>query len=630
MQPTDGDYEQIVDYFESIRRVSLNVGRCEELTEVLQSIADSICDYAAWQMCWIYAVDVGGGFGEIIARQDRLHYTHESAMQRWSLDGDVAAEALRRDEIIIIPDLREATEFPASQAWAETQDIVAAVTVPLRSTDTQGRRMVLSLRSQNPILSDPFQLAFIKAVASLISLAISNAALLDETRRIATSTSKAASLLISTTDAVASGDSSSGQLSNIEAETSHTVLLFDDEGRVQSGGAVPPLSGLTQQKWDGFIQQNKSDVFTRACSALENGNTTISIGAPQGLEVEARVVQFGHSDGWATVACIIAWTAAKESPPFAAVSAATAMVLLRDRIAAESESLFQKDVFRQILEGKITDSFEFTTRAGLAGLEADRDYYLVVARRSHGGTSLSSGLDSTLRGMLRRWPGGSMQALQDTYVMLLPANQPRPRQLELFLHSLGKVGETTPALIVTNAAEPLPLNHLPGEWHKCQRVLELAEKLGRSGVIGPREFGASRFLLSAMPDADIDEFIDNTIGPLLGDHGERYGDLFLTAEAFINASGRFQETARRLNIHVSTLRYRMTRITKLLERDLGDAETRFDVQLAIRFERLKRGTQAATLAVRAPGHCEQADARHRSSTNNRSASHLIGQRRKPC
>jgi sugar diacid utilization regulator len=591
MQPARVDYEQVVDYFESIRRVTLNVGRCMELTDVLQSIADSICDYAAWQICWIYAMDTGGGFGEIIARQDRLHYTDKSVMQRWPLDGDVAAEALRRDEIVMIPDLRQAAEFPASQEWAKTQGIVAAVTLPLRSTDTAGRRMVLSLRSQNAVLDDPFQLAFIKAMASLISLAVSNAALLEETRAIATSSSEAAFLLISTIDAVSAGESSSAQLANLEAETSHTVLLFDGKGRVQSDGAVPALSGLTQQEWSAFVQQSKSDVFTRACAALQSGNAKIRIEVPDGPKVVARVVRFGHSGGWESLACIIAWTAAMEGPQFAAVSAATAMVLLRDRIAAESQSLLHKDVFRQILEGGITGSYEFTTRAGLAGLDVDRNYHLVVARRSQEGTSLSSDLDRSLRGVLTRWPGASMQALQGTYVLMLPANQPRPRELEVFLHSLVKVGDTGPGLIVTSAGEPLPLDRFPAGWRTCQQVLELAEKIGRSGVVCPHEFGASRFLLSVMPNADIDEFVTSTIGPLLPAHGERFSDLFLTAEAFINASGRFQQTASLLNIHVSTLRYRLNRIAEILARDFGDAETRFDVQLAIRFARLQRGTQ---------------------------------------
>ena len=69
---------------------------------------------------------------------------------------------------------------------------------------------------------------------------------------------------------------------------------------------------------------------------------------------------------------------------------------------------------------------------------------------------------------------------------------------------------------------------------------------------------------------------------------EGHGDLFLTAETFSNSSGRFQETARRLHIHVSTLRYRLQRIEALLGKSLADEESRFAVTLALRLERLRR------------------------------------------
>jgi len=48
-----------------------------------------------------------------------------------------------------------------------------------------------------------------------------------------------------------------------------------------------------------------------------------------------------------------------------------------------------------------------------------------------------------------------------------------------------------------------------------------------------------------------------------------------------------QESARRLHIHVSTLRYRLERIRSLLGVDVSDEDARFELSLALRLHRLR-------------------------------------------
>ena len=580
-------FEQISDYFESIRRMALNVGGAMELTDVLQSIADSICDHASWQICWIYAMDLDGGFGEIIARQDRLHYTEKSRIPRWTIDGSVSSEALRREEIIIIPDLREASDFPSSQEWAQSEDIVAAVTVPLRGTDPQGRRMVLSLRSRNDLLRDPFQLSYIKAAASLISLAASNAALLDDARRSAASTARAASLLVATTDAVASGCPSDDQLRVIEQESGHSIILFDRAGNLQFAGSVPPQLELPQGAWEQAVFEAKAPLLLRATASRDpSARVVVPVG---GIEMLGEVVEFGGAQEWAVTGILIPWSSATDPHAFASVSAATAMVLLRDRIAAESATLLQRDVFRQILEGDFANTYEFASRAGLVGLAADHEYFLVVVRSAPAQASPVRELDADLRELLRRWPGACLQDIEGLQVFFVPGRLAQGRGDEILRHEMERVSARHPGLVITASPSALPLSDMPGEWRGCLQVLELAERIGRTGVVGAREFGSSRFLLAAMGGAEVAAFIEETLGPLLSDEDARYGDLFLTAEAFMGAHGRYQETARQLNVHVSTLRYRLAKISELLGKDLEDPDTRFDLALAIRFARLQRG-----------------------------------------
>jgi DNA-binding PucR family transcriptional regulator len=253
--------------------------------------------------------------------------------------------------------------------------------------------------------------------------------------------------------------------------------------------------------------------------------------------------------------------------------------------------MLQRDVLVQMLEGAIDDRYEFTARAAFAGIEIDEPSFLVVARRTASvDAGRSARLGSLLNAHLRRWPRGVVQSIAGMYVFVLPAARARADELESFVATIGDVVEDgVQAFLVTHSAEPLLLDQFPREWQRSRQTIELAEKLDRSGVVDIHDFGAYRVLLAALQGQDIAEFIRTTLGPLLDADRDGHSELFDTAEAFASSSGRFQETARRLHIHVSTLRYRLARVAVLLGRDLSDEEVRFEVSLAARLERLRRG-----------------------------------------
>lgn len=63
-------------------------------------------------------------------------------------------------------------------------------------------------------------------------------------------------------------------------------------------------------------------------------------------------------------------------------------------------------------------------------------------------------------------------------------------------------------------------------------------------------------------------------------------DLFHTLETFVDAGGSGVKTAEELNIHRSTLNYRLDRITALTGLDLTDPQARTNVQVALKLYRL--------------------------------------------
>ncbi|MEA2318125.1 MAG: hypothetical protein QOD44_2314, partial [Solirubrobacteraceae bacterium] len=59
-----------------------------------------------------------------------------------------------------------------------------------------------------------------------------------------------------------------------------------------------------------------------------------------------------------------------------------------------------------------------------------------------------------------------------------------------------------------------------------------------------------------------------------------------TLDAYFEAGGNLEAAARALHVHVSTLRYRLKRISALLECDLKDPGAGLDIQVALRAARV--------------------------------------------
>lgn len=102
---------------------------------------------------------------------------------------------------------------------------------------------------------------------------------------------------------------------------------------------------------------------------------------------------------------------------------------------------------------------------------------------------------------------------------------------------------------------------------------------GRGRTTHFDDLGAYRFVLG-QPESDIEAFADRALGALAEDE-ERYGDLIRTLDAFIRLHGSVNAVARDLFLHRNTVRQRLRRIAQLTGADLGDADARLGLQLAL-------------------------------------------------
>ena len=125
---------------------------------------------------------------------------------------------------------------------------------------------------------------------------------------------------------------------------------------------------------------------------------------------------------------------------------------------------------------------------------------------------------------------------------------------------------------------------------------ELALRLTRAPVARFDALGIARFLSA---DADVSRlraFVHEWLGPLEAYDRAHHAELVHTLDHSLRDPRSVRAAAEGLNIHPSTLKYRLRRIEELTGRDLHDSETRFNLELACRIR--------STLEAQSPARIE--------------------------
>lgn len=124
-----------------------------------------------------------------------------------------------------------------------------------------------------------------------------------------------------------------------------------------------------------------------------------------------------------------------------------------------------------------------------------------------------------------------------------------------------------------------------GDAHlQCNEALDIAQRIrSRRKAHSFDDLGYIHTLYHAGPAS----LSVNPQAPLLRRLlAERGADLFKTLEAYLDAGGNSVQTAASLQIHRSTLNYRLARVKEICDVDLSSASMRLNLQIALKLMRL--------------------------------------------
>jgi len=128
------------------------------------------------------------------------------------------------------------------------------------------------------------------------------------------------------------------------------------------------------------------------------------------------------------------------------------------------------------------------------------------------------------------------------------------------------------------------IDEIKNSYREARRAIFITRKFGKTDqVVTYDGLGAYKLLFSIGDEEDLKQFIDQTIGPILGHDREKKNEVLVkTIQQYIACNFNSQKTADSLFIHINTLKYRLQKIQNIAGIDLNDPETRLNFQLALK------------------------------------------------
>jgi len=296
---------------------------------------------------------------------------------------------------------------------------------------------------------------------------------------------------------------------------------------------------------------------------------------------------------------ILAWVVARfETSPGQVERAAleygallVALELLRERTALEVEQRLRGGFLQELFSGEFVE--DLIVKQGAAfGFDLATPTRIFLIEPVDGELSQANShlLYSVATECAAAWPGRHLVALESNAAVVLIEEQEGEDgsdgvgsffedQLQ---HALSRrMPSCRLNIAVSRLARAMP--DYGKAYAAARRGLDLTRLLGRSKqIVSFRHMGIQEILLQADEPAALLEFIARYIEPLERYDAEHSSKLLNSLETFYEAGFNLQEAARRLNVHVSTLRYRLTRIEDLLGVDPKVGDSRLNIEVAVK------------------------------------------------
>ena len=581
-----------------IREIAGAVNATSEVSAILDQIVFAACHHASWWTSGIMAVNRQSGYSELVTRYAPAHDPSALVPKRWSLDTSPSRLVVERREPIIIPDAQTSTEFPGYRADALARNYHTAVILPLNATNSDGHELVLSVSSHDHVDVDQEELDFLVTISHLAAMAVNKAKLVQSERAHSARLQAVLDLSGTLFSRVLSGAATETLAAIIENVVVHPLIFLDLTSDKIHASRSPDTALMTDREWSEHVQgplaQPIHQLIARAELSEFRDLYELDLGVasqpPRAVHVEPIRIDSE------TVGGIVIFPKSGRLDDFDLLVAqktvhALSAQLIRSHVAFREASMQVSELLERVLEGAWTDKPALRTRAAGLGWDlGERSQLIVIATTDE--TDLATGKATTIRAfdrlIKRYFRKAVVGMIAESLLVRIPCDKPVARRaLERFIAALPADPDVRGEwLVVQGPVVESAVDYKPA-LENCFRLLSLARTFNRKGLVTDSDFGPFALLLSALDGNAVPGFVHKTVGAIKA-YDEKNGTALLeTASRFIDCSCRYKPAAQALSIHVSTLRYRISRLKELFSIDLDDAESRLALALAIRLEGIR-------------------------------------------
>jgi sugar diacid utilization regulator len=272
--------------------------------------------------------------------------------------------------------------------------------------------------------------------------------------------------------------------------------------------------------------------------------------------------------------------------------------LLRVRGMERAEERARGNFVHALLHNRFSNHADLVARAAYHDFPLEYRYAVVVARSA--GLIADGDSPTRLAEMAREagriMPVEGVQTLAavvgDVLGVVRPLGPPvralrdtNPEELRAYALALEKrLGRISGREVRVAFGRPRRgAEQIMESYREARVALDLRERLRLEQACGFDDLRVDSVLLELAQDGAGRAFADDILRPLQGDAG---GGLLEVVQTYVEAGGNLNEAARRINVHRNTMLYKLNRISRLLQRDIRDADTQFTVWLALRLTNL--------------------------------------------
>jgi len=277
-------------------------------------------------------------------------------------------------------------------------------------------------------------------------------------------------------------------------------------------------------------------------------------------------------------------------------NAATTAALerVKTRQLEEARDRMREDFFDDLIAGKIVSINALKSLAKIHGMNPDVPYVVAVLNLDEAGPNELKRFADIAADSARRTQHKVQSIVRQTHLMMfIELELDQQTRAEVYISSFL-------TLLDSELSHQSSKSYQIGVSNVCQEfssigksafvaldVIKLSRRITQQHRIHYFKDLIGYYLLDTSNEKGrMREFLNVMLAPLLSSDREADSELLMTLEAFFNANENLSEAAKAMYIHRNTFIYRLEKIKKLLNTDLTDAETNFNLQLALHIRRI--------------------------------------------